>query len=126
MLNSKVRNDAISIEGLSNEIYLADHPNDNKIWRVIFYYREGLPIKRRKDLELLQELVVDEITISSKKILLYKIYRSPSQKSGQFDNFINRHTKNLSNVHKERPHSIILTRDFNCRSSQVGVRCGGA
>ena len=51
MLDSTIGNDIISIEGFSREIYRADHPSDNKIGGVCLYFREGLPIKRRKDLE---------------------------------------------------------------------------
>ena len=90
MLNSTIRNDDISIEGYGREIYRADHPSDHKIGGVCLYYREGLPIKRRKDLEFLQEMIVAEKTISRKRIFFSTIYCSPSQKSEQFENFINR------------------------------------
>ena len=53
ILNSTIRNDVISIEGFSKEIYRADHPSDTKIVGICLYFRDGLPIKRRKDLELL-------------------------------------------------------------------------
>ena len=118
MLNSTIGNDVISIDGFSREIYRADHPSDNKIGGVCLYFREGLPIKRRKDLELLQEMIVAEITISRKKVLFSTIYRSPSQNSEQFEHFIDRLHRSLNVMQRERPHLIILTGDLNCRSSQ--------
>ena len=117
MLNSTIGNDVISIDRLSREIYRADHPSDNKIGGVCLYFREGLPIKRRKDLELLQEMSVAEITISRKKILFSTIYRSPSQNSEQFEHFIDRLHRSLNVMQRERPLLIILTGDLNCRSS---------
>ena len=118
MLDSTIGNDVISIEGFSREIYRADHPSDNKIGGVCLYFREGLPIKRRKDLEFLQEMIVTEITISRKKILFSTTYRSPSQNSVQFENFIDRLHRSLNVMQRERPHLMILTGDLNCQSSQ--------
>ena len=118
MLNSTIGNDVISIDGFSREIYRADHPSDNKIGGVCLYFREGLPIKRRKDLEFLQEMIVAEITISRNKILFSTIYRSPSQNSEQFENFIDRLHRSLNVMQRERPPLMILTGDLNCRSSQ--------
>ena len=118
MLNSTVSNEEIEIEGFSKEIYRNDHPSDTKTGGVCVYFREGLAIKRRKDLETLQEMVVTEIMIARKKILFTTIYRSLSQNSEQFENFINKLQIALNRMQSERPHTLILTGDFNCRSTQ--------
>ena len=124
MLNSTIRNDNISIEGYSRETFRAHHrngadePSDHKIGGVCLYYREGLPIKCKKDLEFLQEMNAAEIINSRKKIVFSTIYRSPSQNSEQFENFINRLSRSLNDMQKERPHLTIITGDFNCQSSQ--------
>ena len=55
MLDSKVRDEEISIEGFSKEVFRNDRPSDSKIEGVCMYFREGLPIQRRKDLELLDQ-----------------------------------------------------------------------
>ena len=117
-LNSTIGNDVTPIDGPSRETHRADHPSDNKIGGVCLYFREGLLIKCRKDLELLQEMIVAEITISRKKILFSTIYRSPSQNSEQFEHFIDRLHRSLNVMQRERPHLVILTGDLNCRSSQ--------
>ena len=82
------------------------------------YFRDGLPIKRRTDLELVQEIIVTEITIARKKIFFITVYRSPSQNSEQFEHFIASLQMTLNQLQGERPHTLIITGDFNCRSSQ--------
>ena len=48
----------------------SDHPSNSRIGGVCVYFREDLPIKRRQDLELLQEMVVAEINFARKKVFL--------------------------------------------------------
>ena len=62
MLDHSVINYEISIDGLSKEIYRSDHPSNTKIGGVCLYFHEGLPIKRRTDLEFLPEMILSEIT----------------------------------------------------------------
>ena len=75
------------LKGLAKNIYRSDHPGDTKIGVVCLYYRDELPIKRRTDLELLQEMIVSEISLSRKKIIFATLYRSSSQDSEQFESF---------------------------------------
>ena len=81
MLDSKVRDEEISIEGFSKEVFRNDHPSDSKIGGICMYFREGLPIQRRKDLELLPEIIVADIKVGRKKMFIITVYRSPSQSS---------------------------------------------
>ena len=118
MLDQTISDNDIFIEGFSREIYRSDHPSNSKTGGACVYFREGLPIKQRPDLELLQELIVTELTISSKKIFLITLYRSPSQTSEQYENFVDRLQLIINRVSGERPYCLILTGDFNCRSSQ--------
>ena len=85
---------------------------------VCIYVREGLPVKRRTDLELLQETVVVEITVARKKVFFVANYRSPSQSSDQFETYIDSLQLMLDLIRNETPHAVVLTGDFNCRSSQ--------
>ena len=118
MQNSTVSNKEIEIEGFSKEIYRNDHPSDTKTGGVCVYFREGLAIKHIKDLGSLQKMVLTEIMIARKEILFTTIYRSPSKNSEQFGNFMNKLQIALNRMQSERPHSLILTGDFNCRSTQ--------
>ena len=119
MLDCSISDDEdIFIAGFSKEVYRSDHPSDTKVGDVCLYLRENLSIKRRTDLELLQEMVVSEIHIERKKIILVAIYRIPSQNNEQFGNFCDRLQLVITRIRRERPRALILTGDFNCRSSQ--------
>ena len=88
ILNSSVDNDCITIEGLRKDIFRSDHPSNKTIGGVCLYFREGLPIRCRRDLECIQEMAVAEITIVRKKLLFATVYRSPIQSPEQFNGFI--------------------------------------
>ena len=67
-LNQSIDNEDIPIEGFSSDIIRSDHPSNSRVPAgVCIYYKENIPIKRRKDLEILQESVVTEITFGRKK-----------------------------------------------------------
>ena len=57
MLDKSINDSDIFIEGFNREIFRSDHPSNTKVGGVCIYVREGLPVKRRTDLELLQETV---------------------------------------------------------------------
>ena len=46
------------------------------------------------------------------------VYRSPSQNQGEFDNFTLNFELLLSKIHAENPFCVVITGDFNCRSTQ--------
>ena len=72
---------------------------------------------QRTDLELMQETIVCELDVSGKKVFCITVYRSPSQNSEQYDNFINKVQIMVNRLQMERPHLVILTGDFNCITS---------
>ena len=51
-LDQSVKNEDIFIQAFSREIYRSDHPSNTKTGGVCVYFREGLLVKRRKDLEI--------------------------------------------------------------------------
>ena len=85
---------------------------------VCLYFKENLPIKHRKDLEILQGTVISEISLGSKKIFFIVAYRSPNQTKDEFDIFYEKLQDTLDSVKDEKPHCIILMGDLNCRSEQ--------
>ena len=117
MLDQTVKNEEIYIEGFSKEIYRSDHPSNTKTGGVCLYFHEGLPIKRRTDLELLPKIIITEIKIARKRVLFGTMYHSPSQNSEQFETFIDSLQQNIIRMKAERPHCMILTGDLNCRSA---------
>ena len=118
IINNSVPDEDIFIEGFSKEIFRSDHPSGDKKGGVCIYFKENLPIKRRKDLESMQETVVTEITLRRKKIFFVAIYRSPNQSSEEFDLFQESLQNIIDSIKDLRPHCIALTGDFNCRSNQ--------
>ena len=84
MLDQSVKNEDIFIQGFSREIFRSDHPSNTKTGGLRIYFREGLPIKRRNNYEILQGAVVAEINFLRPKLLFVAIYRSPSQNNEQF------------------------------------------
>ena len=117
MLDQTVKDDQIYVEGFSKEIYRSDHPSNTKTGGVCLYFREGLPIKRRTDLELLPEIIITEIRIALRKVFIGTMYRSPSQNSEQFEAFIDSLQRTVNKMKAESQHCIIFTGDLNCRSS---------
>ena len=85
---------------------------------VCLYFKENLPIKRCKDLEILQETVISEISLGRKKVFFIVTYRSPDQTKDEFDIFYEKLQDTLDSIKDEKPHCIILTGDLNCRSKQ--------
>ena len=83
---------------------------------VCLYFKENLPIKRRKDLEILQETVISEISLGRRKVFFIVVYRSPDQTKDEFDIFCEKLQDTLYSIKDEKPHCIILTGDLNCRS----------
>ena len=69
-LNNTVKDDDIFIEGFSKTVFRSDHPGGDKVGGVCIYFEENLPIKRRKDLEIMQESVVTKINLNRKKNIL--------------------------------------------------------
>ena len=118
MLDQSISNEDISIEGFSREIFRSDHPSNSKIGGTCIYFRESLPIKRGNDLEELRELIVTEVIIPHKQVFFITVYRSLSLNSMQFEDFIDKLQRKVEKIQAENPHSLILTGDFNCRSSQ--------
>ena len=82
------------------------------------YMKDSLPSKRRSDLVTLPECIVYEIQINRKKYFFAVIYRSPSQDQNEFDSFTIDFELMLSKMHAENPFCVIITGDFNCRSTQ--------
>ena len=62
--------------------------------------------------------IVCEVNISRKKIFFIAVYRSPRQNSERFENFNSNMQITINRLQMERPHSVVLTGDFNCRTSQ--------
>ena len=66
--NQSIDNEDIRIERFNSDFFRSDHLSNFRVpGGVCIYYKENIPIKRRKDLEILQETVVTEIKFRRKK-----------------------------------------------------------
>ena len=115
-IDSTVDEDRLSLDGYT--FIKENHPQNVKRGGVGLYVRDSLPSKNRSDLVTLPECVVCEIQLNRKKYFFVVVYRSPSQDQSEFDNFTVNFELLLSKLHAENPFSVIVTGDFNCRSSQ--------
>ena len=87
-LHSLITNESISLMGSSKDIYRSDHPNDVKRGGVCLYFKDSLATKQRKDLQILDECIISELTIGRKKVFFVVVYRSLSQNSESFILFL--------------------------------------
>ena len=74
----------LAIEGYN--IIRPDHPNNLKKGECI-YYKESLAVKLI-NVNFLSECLVCEVTLDNKRGYITVLYRSPSQNSSEFDNFL--------------------------------------
>ena len=68
-LRPDIPNEDICIGGFSPEPFRSDKPINTRNGGVCLYYKENLPIKRRVDVELLNETIAAEIKINREKFL---------------------------------------------------------
>ena len=78
MLNCTIKTDVTRIKDSSLEVFRNDKPSNTKYGEVCLYFRAGLPIKSRTNLELLNEMIVFEVIISRKNIYVMNFYHSPN------------------------------------------------
>ena len=95
----------------------SNHPPDVKRGGVGLYVKDTFPAKERPDLETLPECIVCEFQLDRKKYFFAVLYRSPSQSQNEFQVFMNNFELMLSKMSDENPYCVIVTGDFNCRSS---------
>ena len=115
-LDNTVDNDRLTLDGYS--FIKANHPQNVKRGGVGLYIKDSLPSKNRSDLVTLPECIVYEIQLNRKKYFFVVVYRSPSQNQTEFDNFTINFELMLSKMHAENPFCVMVTGDFNCRSTQ--------
>ena len=115
-LDSSVSNDEkdISIKGYS--LVRADHPNNTKRGGVCIYYKKSLGV-RIIDIPNLTESILCQITINNKTGYVLVVYRSPSQSSDDFENFLSSFDQVITDMSLSNPAFRLILGDFNCRSN---------
>ena len=80
------------------------------------YYRDSLAVQL-VDTSYLSEYLLCEVSINNKKGYVAVLYRSPSQNSLEFDNFILKFEIILSDINSSNLHFSIILGNFNVRSN---------
>ena len=72
-----------------------------------------------KNLKVLDEVKVCQISIKRKKVYFVVAYRSPSRTADEFNLFLDRLELTVENIQAKNPDCIIITGDFNCSGGLV-------
>ena len=115
-LDSSTEEEKLILNGYS--FISQNHPQDIKRGGVGLYIKDSLPYKERSDIATLPKCIVCELHLNRKKFFFTIIYRSPSQNHEEFDIFLINFELMLSKMFAENPYAIIISGDFNCRSTQ--------
>ena len=85
---------------------------------VCLYFKEHLPIINRTDLSKnIDETLVCEIRLRSKKIFIVLSYRPPSLNlSNQISDYCNKLSTLIESIRSHKPAAVVLMGDFNARS----------
>ena len=94
----------------------ADNPHNCKKGGVSIYFKEHLAVCLISPLNL-NECLVLEINIQNKKGFVISLYQSPNQSKDEFDQFFLNFEQLISDRMSQNPHFILVTGDFNVRSS---------
>ena len=99
MLTEQISNEDVLINGfppiLSDLIRTANIGNGG----VCLYFMEYLPIKQRRDLQMLPETIVAEIKLKRKKIFFVLLYRHPDMTADEVEVYMNRLSKIYESIH---------------------------
>ena len=110
LLNKDIAKDDISINGFSPEPLRVDKPENIRNGVVCLYFKENLPMKERRDLEILPETIVAEIKLSRKNVFLYFLIAI------ELDEYVKSLERIYERINQENPAVTILNGDFNARS----------
>ena len=112
-LDSTVDQNNLSINGYN--LLKADYPDNVKIGGVCLYYREKLTL-RLVDTPYIEQCILCEINIQNTTGYIAVTYRSPSQSSNEFEEFLVNFDKLLNHVNMPKSSFTVVLGDFNARS----------
>jgi len=115
-LDTTINEARLALDGYT--FHKSSHPQNMKRGGVGLYVKDTLPSKFRSDLAVLPECIILEVHIHRKKYFFVVLYRSPSQTQSEFDTFMVKFELLLSKIYAENPFCVIITGDFNCRSTE--------
>ena len=112
-LDSTVDPNNLLINGYN--LLRADHPENVKRSGMFLYYRENLTLQL-VDIPYIEQCILCEINIQNTAGYVAVIYRSPSQSSNEFEEFLVNFDKLLNQVNMLKSSFTVILGDFNARS----------
>ena len=112
-LDSTVDPNNLSINGYN--LLRADHPDNVKRGGVCLYYWENLTL-RLADTPYIEQCILCEINIQNTTVYVAVTYRSPSQSSNEFEEFLASFGKLMNQVNMLKSYFTVILGDFNARS----------
>ena len=95
----------------------ADHSSNAKREGVCIYFKENLALKVIS-IPYLNESLLCEVTIGSKKCIIGTVYRSPSQNFNEFQSFLSNFEFSLQDISNRNPYLTLLLGDYNARNTK--------
>ena len=116
-LNSETfsNNENLNIPGYN--LIRVDHLSNDKRGGVFIYFKESLPL-RLYNVSHLNECICFEIMISNKLCNFIPLYRSPSQSSDEFENFVYNLDLTFEALTQENPFLTVIIGDFNVKCNK--------
>ena len=113
-LNSETLSNNENLNILGYNLIRADHLSNTKLGGVCIYFKESLPL-RLYNVSYLNECICFEIMISNKLCNFISLYRSPSQSSDEFENFVYNLDLTLEALTQKNPFLTVIIGDFNAK-----------
>ena len=114
-LNNTYKDNDLNSNGYS--LLRADHPSNAKRGGVCIYHKETLALKVMS-IPYLNESLLFEVKIGSKKCIIGTVYRSPSQNSDEFEFFLSNFDFLLQDISRRNPYLTLLLGDYNARNTK--------
>ena len=112
-LNSETPPNDTRLELPGYNLFGSDHPSHNKR-RVCVYYKSTLPL-RILNISNLDECINFEVSIANKICRFVQLYRSPSQKQDEFQEFKSNLEMNFDALLANNPFLTVMIGYFNAK-----------
>ena len=121
-LNFETPSNNASLELPGCTLFRSDHPSNNKRGGACVYYKSNLPL-RILNISNLDGCINFEVSIANKICRFIQLYRSPSQKQGNFQELKSNLEMNRNALSTNNPFLIVVIGDFNAKSSNWYLNC---
>ena len=113
-LNSATPPNDTRLESPGYNLFLSDHPSNNERGGVCVYYKSTLPLGTLI-ISNLDKCVNFEVSIAKKICHFIQLYRSPSQKQDEFQEFKSNLEMNLDTLSTNNPFLTVMIGDLNAK-----------